>query len=80
MLGIPCLGMANHLEESTVYVCVCEQVCERELKRCIQSGARTETAVGDACGAGTGCGTCLERIADIIDAELPASSLTASIS
>jgi len=35
----------------------------------IRSGAHTEDAVGDQCGAGTGCGTCLDRIADLIETE-----------
>jgi bacterioferritin-associated ferredoxin len=28
--------------------------------------------VADACGAGSGCGTCLDRICEIIDEEHPA--------
>jgi bacterioferritin-associated ferredoxin len=32
-------------------------------------GARCEDSVGDACGAGTGCGSCLERICDMIEEE-----------
>jgi bacterioferritin-associated ferredoxin len=52
-----------------VYVCICHRVRECEIRRVIQSGARTEDAVGDECGAGTGCGTCLDRIADLIDTE-----------
>lgn len=52
-----------------MYVCICERVGEREVRACIRGGARTEEAVGDACGAGTGCGTCLDRIGDLIDDE-----------
>jgi bacterioferritin-associated ferredoxin len=50
-----------------VYVCICHQVGEREVHECIASGASTEEAVGDACEAGTSCGTCLDRIADMIE-------------
>ena len=50
-----------------MYVCICHQVGEREVRDCVSSGASTEEAVGDACSAGTGCGTCLDRIADIIE-------------
>jgi len=50
-----------------VYVCICHRVEEREVHQCIQSGARTEEAVGDACEAGTGCGTCLDRIAGMLE-------------
>ncbi|NYJ07677.1 (2Fe-2S)-binding protein [Petropleomorpha daqingensis] len=47
-----------------MYVCICFAVRESELADVIAGGARTEEEVGDACGAGTGCGTCLDRICD----------------
>ena len=46
-----------------MYVCICDRVRECEVRSAIRCGARTED-VGDACGAGTGCGTCLDRIDD----------------
>ena len=45
-----------------MYVCICARVRECEVRTAIQCGARTEDAVGDACGAGTSCGSCLDRI------------------
>jgi bacterioferritin-associated ferredoxin len=45
-----------------MYVCICAAVTEAELRNCIRAGAATVDEVGDACGAGTGCGTCHERI------------------
>lgn len=54
-----------------MYVCICSRVRECELRAAIRSGARTEEAVGDACGAGTNCGTCLDRICDLIMDEGP---------
>jgi bacterioferritin-associated ferredoxin len=53
-----------------MYVCICFAVHESELAAVIDAGARTEEEVGDACGAGTGCGTCLDRICDRLDAAL----------
>ncbi|MGH3680073.1 MAG: (2Fe-2S)-binding protein [Natronosporangium sp.] len=54
-----------------MYVCICARVRECELRSAIRAGARTKDAVGAACGAGTGCGTCLGRVGDlIIDEEL----------
>jgi bacterioferritin-associated ferredoxin len=50
-----------------MYVCICARVRECELRDAIGRGARSEETVGDACGAGTGCGTCLDRICDLID-------------
>ena len=52
-----------------MYVCICHRVREREVRFAIQCGAHTEEAVGDACEAGTGCGSCLERICELIDEE-----------
>jgi bacterioferritin-associated ferredoxin len=45
-----------------VYVCVCYAVSDSEVRACIARGASTVEEVGDACDAGTGCGSCHERI------------------
>ena len=50
-------------------VCICARVRECEVRSAIRLGAHSEDAVGDACGAGTGCGTCLDRIEEILDEE-----------
>ncbi len=55
-----------------MYVCICARVRECEVRQAIDDGARCEESVGDACGAGTGCGTCLERIVDLIEELRPA--------
>ncbi|MBO3737306.1 (2Fe-2S)-binding protein [Actinoplanes flavus] len=60
-----------------MYVCICYHVREREVRAVVQDGASTEEEVGDACGAGTGCGSCLDRICELIkeenaDTRLPA--------
>lgn len=47
---------------SPVYVCICHAVSESELDGHIAAGARTEREIGARCGAGTGCGSCVERI------------------
>jgi len=47
-----------------VYVCICFAVSETQLADVIADGARSEEEVGDSCGAGTGCGNCLDRICD----------------
>jgi bacterioferritin-associated ferredoxin len=52
-----------------VYVCICARVRECEVRAAVRDGARCEDAVGEASGAGTGCGCCLERIAEIIEDE-----------
>ncbi len=35
---------------------------DTEIRSCIARGARTIEDVGDACGAGTGCGSCHDHI------------------
>jgi len=52
-----------------MYVCICTAVTDSEIRSCIAAGARTVEEVGDACEAGTGCGSCLERICELIDEE-----------
>lgn len=47
-----------------MYACVCHAVTDGELAAVIDDGAQTPLDVGRACGAGTGCGSCLERICD----------------
>lgn len=43
-------------------VCVCNRVSEGELNEVIEGGASSVEAVGDACGAGTDCGSCVAAI------------------
>lgn len=58
-----------------MYVCICARVRECDVRVAIRCGARSEESVGDACGAGTGCGSCLERIGDLINEEAPIDTL-----
>lgn len=55
-----------------MYVCICARVREAEVRTAIRRGACCEESVRDACGAGGACGTCLDRINDLIDEEQPA--------
>jgi bacterioferritin-associated ferredoxin len=41
-----------------VLVCLCNTVSKKEIRGCVASGASTVAEVGEACGAGTGCGGC----------------------
>jgi len=49
-------------------VCHCHAVCDRTIRQCIREGAQSADDVGDACGAGTGCGGCRSTIEDILEA------------
>ena len=55
-----------------MYACICHAVTSTEVAEVVRSGATTEEAVGRACGAGTGCGSCLDRICAIISSVDPA--------
>jgi bacterioferritin-associated ferredoxin len=61
-----------------VYVCICHAVPDTEIRSCIARGARTVEEVGDACGAGTGCGSCHDHI-DVFLAAAHAPSLIAEL-
>jgi bacterioferritin-associated ferredoxin len=52
-----------------MFVCICARVRESEIQTVIQDGARDEYDVGAACGAGTGCGSCVERICGMLNNE-----------
>ncbi|SDE50107.1 (2Fe-2S)-binding protein [Pseudonocardia oroxyli] len=59
-----------------MYVCICYAVTDVELRDHIGQGARTVDEIGDACGAGTGCGTCLDRLDVLLAAQLAPSVLS----
>ena len=61
-----------------MYTCICERVRECDVRSAIRRGARTEESVGAACRAGTGCGTCLDRICELIDEETGPALVTAA--
>jgi bacterioferritin-associated ferredoxin len=56
-------------EPRFMIVCHCHRVCDRTIRACVRAGARTEEAVGDACGAGTTCGGCVPAVEEIIEEE-----------
>jgi bacterioferritin-associated ferredoxin len=58
-----------------VYTCICARVRECDVRAIISAGARDEDAVGEACGAGTGCGSCVERICGLIREIVPGHGL-----
>ena len=50
-----------------MYACVCFSITEEEIQDEISAGARTEEELGERCGAGTSCGTCVERLGCLIE-------------
>jgi bacterioferritin-associated ferredoxin len=53
-------------EELAMYVCICAAVPEAEVRECIRAGARSVEELGDECSAGTGCGSCHDRLAVLL--------------
>lgn len=49
-------------------VCLCHPTSDRELDAIIDDGARTVEEIGQRCGAGTGCGTCLGELRERLQA------------
>ena len=45
-----------------MFACICHAVRVSEVDALIAAGASTVDEVGDACGAGTGCGACVPRL------------------
>lgn len=61
-----------------MYACICHGVHDQEVRECISAGAHTEDAIGDACEAGTGCGNCRDRLADMIESYFASESAAAA--
>ena len=49
-----------------MYVCICHAVTRDDFNRAVADGASCIESVGERCGAGTGCGTCHERLAALL--------------
>lgn len=49
-------------------VCHCSRVSDRQIRSCMQEGARSVADVARSCGAGAGCGGCRPEIAEILSA------------
>ena len=48
-------------------VCLCHGVRDRDIDAAIGDGADSVEAVGEHCGAGTGCGACIPDIEDKLE-------------
>jgi len=57
-----------------VWVCLCEAVTSGSILDAIEAGARTVKEIGEANGAGTGCGRCARNIHLLIEQQLDNST------
>lgn len=56
-----------------MYACICAAVTTTQVQECVRNGALSVDDIGEDCGAGTGCGTCVERLASLLDGVAPAA-------
>ncbi|MGW4397332.1 (2Fe-2S)-binding protein [Amycolatopsis nivea] len=49
-----------------MYACVCAAVTMPQVEAAVLAGARSVEEIGERCAAGTGCGTCHERLNRIL--------------
>jgi bacterioferritin-associated ferredoxin len=59
-------------------VCHCHGVSDRTIRRAVRAGAATQGQVARACGAGAGCGGCVEIVREIVLSELALARTSAS--
>ena len=52
-----------------MYVCLCREVTDHEIRELLVEGIRDAVAIGARCGAGEDCGTCIETIEELIRAQ-----------
>ena len=55
-------------------VCICWGVSEDRIRQAVSRGARTSDEVGDACLAGTACGSCRPMLAQMIESAQAAAA------
>ncbi|MBV6755558.1 MULTISPECIES: (2Fe-2S)-binding protein [Rhodococcus] len=60
-----------------MFVCICKAVTEDEVHEHCAAGADSADAIGERCGAGWGCGTCVDRLKEILGERTPVGSTAA---
>lgn len=49
-----------------MYACICAAATETQVRASILAGASTVEDIGEHCGAGTGCGSCVDKLARMV--------------
>lgn len=63
------IGFEMHYQSHLVLVCLCHPTSDRDVDAVIDEGARTVDEIGRKCGAGTGCGACVDELRDRLHAK-----------
>lgn len=48
-------------------VCLCHPATDRTVEACIREGARSVEDIGSMCGAGQGCGACVDDLRERLE-------------
>lgn len=60
-------GQTEHLRKATeTVVCHCRHVTDADIQEAIEKGRKTLDEISMATGAGTGCNTCIGKVAEIL--------------
>jgi bacterioferritin-associated ferredoxin len=62
-------GFEKHYQFQAVLICLCHPTSHRDLDAVIDDGARSVEEIGERCGAGTGCGACVDELRDRLAAK-----------
>jgi bacterioferritin-associated ferredoxin len=58
------LELKSIINVEVVLVCICHPTSDRDIDTVIDDGARSVQEIGERCGAGTGCGVCVDELRD----------------
>ncbi|RCW45045.1 bacterioferritin-associated ferredoxin [Halopolyspora algeriensis] len=50
-----------------MYACICAAITTTQVRASILAGALTVDEIGEHCGAGTGCGSCVKRLGRMLE-------------
>ena len=50
-----------------MYICVCNGITDREIRCCVEDGARTLRDLESCLGVGAGCGKCKPAAREVLD-------------
>jgi bacterioferritin-associated ferredoxin len=67
-MGLDGGGFEMHYQIQMI-VCACHPASDRDVDAVIDEGARTVEDIGRRCGAGTGCGACIDELRDRLAAK-----------
>lgn len=62
-----------------MYVCVCKKVRERDLEKHLKASGSSLFDIQKSCGAGTECGSCVNRLKCYLEAASPVESESAEL-